>query len=103
MALLSHSRRRCWRRRVNTLLAQCRRNRGFRVALELAAGGVDVQSARLAHEAGKPAPDDCLEAGDTLRERCGVRDSGPGIERDQVDLGVEVGEQRSEEHTSELQ
>src|SRR5450759_1956300 len=66
---------------------------GLRVALELAAGGVDIEAARLAHEAGKSAADDVLEAGDALGKRRGVGDSRPGIEGDQVDFGVEVGEQ----------
>src|SRR5436309_12481098 len=65
---------------------------GLRVALELAAGCVDIQAARLANEAGNGAPDDVLEGGNALRERRSVGYSRAGIQRDQIDFGVQVGE-----------
>src|ERR1039458_7854983 len=71
-----------------------------RDALELPAGGVDIQPSRLAHETGQPAADDALEARHPLGEWRGVRDSRPGIEGNQVDFGVEVSQEL--DHTARV-
>src|ERR1039458_9168124 len=64
-----------------------------RIALQLPARGVDIQTPWFAHETGKTAPDDGLEGGHSLRRRRGIRNSRTRIQRDQIHLGVQVGQQ----------
>src|SRR6476661_3704720 len=64
------------------------------LALELAAGGEDVTAAGGAHRGGIAGPiDDIGELLDPSRRRALVGAARPGVERDQVDLGRDVGEQ----------
>ena len=67
------------------------------LGLELPAGRHDVAPARRAHGARiARAVHDLGEALDLLPVRAFVRRAGPGIERDQVDLGGDAGEQTHE-------
>jgi len=61
--------------------------------LQLPAGGVDIQSTRLPHEARQGRAYDGLKRRYTLRRWSLKRNPGPGIQRDQIHFGVQIRQQ----------
>src|SRR4051812_15221337 len=61
-------------------------------AFQLSAGGVNVEAARLPHEARERAAHDLLERRYTRRVRCPVGNLGAGVQSDQIHLTVQVAE-----------
>src|SRR5713101_3218401 len=67
--------------------------RTLTVPLQLAAGGKNIATARLANKTLHRAPYDCLEREDPLRVRSLERNAGPGIQRAQVHLAIQIRQQ----------